>query len=241
MLMLENSNLSKTLFLDIETVSASPTYEDLPDKWQSLWDKKAKFLVEEGQIPSEIYERAGIYAEFGKIVCICAGIMAGEGTGKEFRIISFYGEDEKQLLTDFCNLLNKSFNSLEHTLCAHNGKEFDFPYLCRRILINGLDLPSILDIAGRKPWEVQHLDTLQLWKFGDYKHYTSLDLLATLFDIPSPKEDMDGSQVGKAFWEDGNLEKIVKYCQNDTLTVAQLFLRYQNKDLIDPERVVLVN
>lgn len=238
--MLENIPFHKILFLDIETVSASPTYEELPDKWQSLWDKKAKFLVEEGQIPSEVYERAGIYAEFGKIVCICAGIIAGEGDDKEFRIISFYGEDEKKILEDFCNLLKKSFNTLEHTLCAHNGKEFDFPYLCRRILINGLKMPSILDIAGRKPWEVQHLDTLQLWKFGDYKHYTSLDLLTTLFDIPSPKEDMDGSQVGKAFWKDGDLKKIVKYCQNDTLAVAQLFLRYQNKQLIDPKRVVLV-
>ena len=238
--MLENISLQKILFLDIETVPAYPAYEEMPDKWQQLWDKKAKFFIEEGQIPSEVYERAGIYAEFGKIVCICAGIIAGEGSEKDFRLISFYGEDEKQILQDFCGLLHKSFNTTEHTLCAHNGKEFDFPYLCRRILINGMKIPSILDIAGRKPWEVQHLDTLQLWKFGDYKHYTSLDLLSSVFDIPSPKEDMDGSQVGSAFYKEKDYEKIARYCRNDVLAIAQLFLRYQNRELIDPKRVVLV-
>lgn len=236
--MLDTINPEKILFLDIETVPAMPNYREMPEKWQKLWDNKAKYISKEEQTSEEVYERAGIYAEFGKIICICAGIIS---PSKEFRIVSFYGEDEYQLLSEFCDLLNNKFNSMEYLLCAHNGKEFDFPYLGRRILINNLKLPYLLDTAGRKPWEVQHLDTLQLWKFGDYKNYTSLELLTELFDIPSPKNDIDGSQVGKVYWEDKDLLRIVKYCQNDTLAVAQLLLKFQNKEIIHPESVIFVN
>lgn len=184
---------------------------------------------EEGKSPAEMYENAGIFAEFGKIVCISVGYFARE---RELRIKSFYGDDEKELLNNFCGLLNQYFYSREHVLCAHNGKEFDFPYIARRMLVNGIRLPLILNTAGKKPWEVKHLDTMELWKFGDYKSFVSLNLLAAVFDIPTPKDDIDGSQVGEVYWKMHDLERIVQYCQKDVLTVAQIFLKYRNEPLL---------
>lgn len=202
-----------------------------------LWDKKAAYLKkEEEDSPASLFPRAGIYAEFGKVVCISFGMLI-DGN---FRIKSFFGDDEKALLTDFANLLESKFSSKEFLLCAHNGKEFDFPYLSRRMLINGMSLPEILDLAGKKPWEVPHLDTMELWKFGDFKNYTSLELLTAVFDIPTPKDDIDGSQVGEVYWQEKDLERIVKYCQKDVLSIAQLFLRYQNKPLLTEEQVLIV-
>ena len=157
-----------------------------------------------------------------------------------FRIKSFYGDDEKALLTDFANLLESKFSSKDFLLCAHNGKEFDFPYLSRRMLINAIPLPETLDLAGKKPWEVAHIDTMELWKFGDFKNYTSLEVLSAVFDIPTPKDDIDGSQVGKVYWEDKDLERIVKYCQKDVLAIAQLFLRYQGKALLEEDKIIIV-
>ena len=226
----------KILFLDIETVSGNSTYDDLNDTFKSLWSKKAELLqknIEEKKTPEEMYESAGIYAEFGKIVCISVGYFARE---RELRIKSFYGDDEKELLLDFCNLLNRHYNTSEHILCAHNGKEFDFPYIARRILINGIEIPRILNVAGKKPWEINHLDTMELWKFGDYKSYASLNLLAAVFDIPTPKDDIDGSQVGKVYWKDNDLNRIAKYCQKDVLTVAQILLKYRNEPILKEEK-----
>ncbi len=229
--------LQKLLFLDIETVPRCATYDELPEKFVPLWDKKASYLKRaEEDTPASLFPRAGIYAEFGKIVCISFGMFL-DGT---FRIKSFYGDDEKQLLLDFANLLESKFSSKDFLLCAHNGKEFDFPYLARRMLINGISLPEILDMAGKKPWEVAHIDTMELWKFGDFKNYTSLEVLAAVFDIPTPKDDIDGSQVWKVYWEDHDLERIVTYCQKDVLTIAQLFLRYQGKAMLKEEQVVIV-
>jgi len=235
--MLNYISLEKILFLDIETVPMCATYDELPEKFVPLWDKKAGYLKrEEEDTPSALFPRAGIYAEFGKVVCISFG-MFNDGN---FRIKSFYGDDEKALLTDFANLLESKFSSKDFLLCAHNGKEFDFPYLSRRMLINAIPLPEILDLAGKKPWEVSHIDTMELWKFGDFKNYTSLEVLSAVFDIPTPKDDIDGSQVGKVYWKDNDLERIVKYCQKDVLTIAQLFLRYQGKALLDEGQVVIV-
>lgn len=235
--MLDNIRLQNILFLDIETVSQYPSFKQVPEKWQRLWEKKSSYFIKEGEEVADTYGRAGIYAEFGKIICISVGVYRKVNSKPVFRIKSFYGEDEKKLLSDFCDLLNRNFTSSDYLLCAHNGKEFDFPYLARRILVNQLKLPYILNIAGRKPWEVQHLDTMHLWKFGDYKHYTSLDVLANLFGINSPKNQMDGSDVGRVYWEEKNMEDIVKYCQNDTLTVAQILLAYQGKPLIKKAQV----
>lgn len=240
--MLDSISLSKILFLDIETVPEFQSYNDLNERIKKLWDSKSKKIQkaeypgENEKTPEEIYERAGIYAEFGKIICISTGFIH-EG---KFRIKSFYGKDERKLLIDFSEMLNNHFNTSLHFLCAHNGKEFDYPYISRRILINGLKLPNLLNIAGKKPWEIMHLDTMDLWKFGDYKSYTSLDLLTAIFNIPTPKNDIDGSQVRKVFYEDDDLERIVKYCQQDTLAVAQIFLKYRGEATISEENIVVV-
>ena len=237
--MLNQNNIEKILFLDIETVSQNKKYQDLPVETKEFWDKKATNIKQREDDDAEsLYQRAGIYAEFGKIICISVGFMKGE----IFRIKSFYGHDEKLLLTEFNDLLNSNyFNKRDQLLCAHNGKEFDFPYIARRMLINRIPLPKLLDIAGKKPWEVAHLDTLELWKFGDYKHYTSLSLLAYLFDITSPKDDIDGSDIARVYWEEDDLERIAEYCQKDVITVAQIFLSYQCKDKIEEGNVVVVN
>jgi hypothetical protein len=235
--MLQNLNLENVLFLDIETVPQHATYAEVPEYLRNLWDKKAERLSKPGEEKSteELYDRAGIYAEFGKIICISVGFM----NGVEFRLKSFYGDDEKVLLEEFSVLLNRHYNTAQHLLCGHNGKEFDFPYIARRMLINGLPLPQILNLQGKKPWEVQHLDTMDLWRFGDYKHYTSLSLLTAIFDIPSPKDDIDGSMVGEVYWKEKDLERIVEYCQKDTLAVAQILLRYIGRPLIKEEHIVL--
>lgn len=235
--MLNYIKLEKILFLDIETVPMCGSYQELPENFIPLWDKKAGYLKrDEEDSPESLFDRAGIYAEFGKVVCISFGMMAGN----TFRIKSFYGDNEKELLAEFAHLLESKFSSSDFLLCAHNGKEFDFPYLSRRMLINGIPLPEILDLAGKKPWEVAHLDTMELWKFGDFKNYTSLETLAAVFNIPTPKDDIDGSQVGKVYWKDNDLDRIVKYCQKDVLTIAQLFLRYQGKELLKEEQIVFV-
>jgi uncharacterized protein YprB with RNaseH-like and TPR domain len=234
--MLDKLNLEAVLFLDIETVPAFSDYGQMPDNFKKLWDHKVTRLTKENETdtPETMYNRAGIYAEFGKIICISVGIFAK----RQFRIKSFSGDDEKLLLKEFTDLLHKHYNTPQHLLCAHNGKEFDFPYISRRLLINGMSLPAILDLQGRKPWEVNHLDTMDLWRFGDYKNYTSLSLLTAIFDIPSPKDDIDGSMVASVYYQERNLERIVKYCQKDTLAVAQILLRYMGRPLIKEEDII---
>lgn len=239
--MLNNLNLNKTLFIDIETVSAKPNYKELDLHWQQLWEKKANYIIKEEESIEDTYSRAAIYAEFGKVICISLGFLYTENDTLQFRVKSFYGHNEKELLTKFVNLLNAKFNSPDYLLCAHNGKEFDFPYLGRRILINGLKLPYLLDIAGRKPWEVQHLDTLQLWKFGDYKHYTSLELLSGLFNIESPKQEISGADVGRLYWEENKLKAIVEYCENDVIAVVQLLLSFKGMNKLSTQNITRVN
>jgi 3'-5' exonuclease len=236
--MLEQLNLSNVLFLDIETVPQTYQFNELDDAEQKLWEKKQRFLINENQTAEDLYSKAGIYAEFGKIICISVGFTIASGDKRQLRIKSFYGDDEKKLLQEFNGLLNSHFNGQQHLLCAHNGKEFDFPFIARRILINGLKLPKLLDIAGKKPWEINHLDTMELWKFGDYKNFTSLELLAHIFDIPTPKDDIDGSQVAKVYYEDKDLPRIVEYCQKDVITIVQLLLRYKGESLIDESNVL---
>lgn len=239
--MLENINIHDILFLDIETVPAAADYSALSEEMKELWNHKASFLKKkEEETPETLYSRAGIYAEFGKIICIGVGYFNPLAEPKrEFRQTAFAGNDEKKLLQDFASLLNKHFNSAEHLLCAHNGKEFDFPFLARRMLVNKIKIPFILDVAGKKPWENTLLDTMQLWRFGDYKQYTSLQLLAALFNIPTPKGDMQGSDVYRVYWQEKNLERIVSYCCKDTLTVAQLFLSYRGEEMLKENEITL--
>jgi uncharacterized protein YprB with RNaseH-like and TPR domain len=229
--------IENILFLDIETVPQQPEYNQLTEKAKEFWDKKASSLTKESQTPEELYGKAGIYAEFGRIICISVGIVIHREVGLGFRVKSFYGHDEKELLTNFATMLTRFTAKSQTYLCAHNGKEFDFPYISRRMLINGVNLPKCLQTAGMKPWEVSFLDTLELWKFGDYKHYTSLNLLAYIFDIPTPKDDIDGSQVADVYYNEQNLERIVTYCEKDVLTVAQLLLRYRNLPIIEAANI----
>jgi predicted PolB exonuclease-like 3'-5' exonuclease len=227
------------LFLDIETVPQYADYNSLPRDWRELWDTKATSLLRyhEEETKETIYHRAGIYAEFGKIICISCGFIQGNGGEKKIIIKSYCGENETLLLVEFGEMLRKWTAEEPKFLCAHNGKEFDFPYLCRRFIINGLSVPSILNISGKKPWEVSHLDTLELWKFGDFKSFTSLNLLAHTLGIPTPKDDIDGSKVWSVFWNDKDLPRIVNYCQKDVITVAQIFLKMQGEATIKPENV----
>ncbi|MCH8331269.1 MAG: ribonuclease H-like domain-containing protein, partial [Bacteroidetes bacterium] len=191
--------------------------------------------------PETKYERAGIYAEFGKIICVSLGIFTFQGNTRSFRLKSIYGDNEAELLLSFIDLMKKYYDNGDRYLCAHNGKEFDYPYLARRILINGMQLPKILDLSGLKPWEIKHLDTMQLWKFGDFKSYTSLELLASVFKISTPKTDIDGSDVARVYYEDKDLQRIVEYCQRDVVTVAQILLKFKNMDALRDEEILFVD
>lgn len=233
------SRFSNILFLDIETVPQKPSFEELTEAEKELWMRKAEFLRKgESDTPATLYHRAGIYAEFGKIICISTGILAGHDNDRNLRIKSFYGNDERKLLLDFSDLLNKHFSKPHHQLCAHNGKEFDFPFIARRMLIHGIKLPVALNSAGKKPWEIQHLDTMELWRFGDYKNFTPLNLLAHVLGIPSPKEDIDGSMVWFVYWKENNLERIVNYCCRDVATVARIYLRLQGEQSLPDEAIL---
>lgn len=219
--------LRDILFLDIETVACTDNFQSLDERLQTQWSRKAGFLKREENITDEelFHQRAGIYAEFGKIICIVVGKLFEKESGElGLKTKAFFDHDEGQLLREFKAILEK-MGSASVRLCAHNGKEFDFPYLSRRMLIQGISLPSVLNLAGRKPWENPHLDTLELWKFGDYKHYTSLDLLAAIFNIPSSKSDMDGSQVNTVYYQERNFEKIKAYCTSDVIALTHVYLK----------------
>ncbi|MDO9341720.1 MAG: 3'-5' exonuclease [Bacteroidales bacterium] len=235
--MLDNVRVEDVLFLDIETVPAAASYDLLDPAMQSLWDKKSNQFRSPDQTSGDVYERAGIYSEFGKIICISVGLIK-EKNPFSFRLKSFYGNEEKTLLSDFSAMLSKfSKTNREALLCAHNGKEFDYPYIARRMIINGLIIPDILDNAGRKPWEIKLLDTMDLWKFGDYKNYTSLDLLTSILGIPTPKDDIDGSMIAGIYYGESDLERIVRYCEKDVLAIARVLLRFMNLPGINDDKI----
>lgn len=224
--------LDRILFLDIETVPLVYKYEELNDATRELWDKK--WLYSKDLSATQQYAKAGIYAEFAKVVCIGLGFYNQD----KFRVKTIASDNETEVLKEFSELLKQHFNTENHLLCAHNGKEFDFPFLCRRFLINNLPLPKILQIQGKKPWEVKHIDTMDLWKFGDVKNFSSLNLLAHVFGIPSPKDDMDGSMVGKTFYEDKDLKKIEKYCLKDVVTLARVYNRFAGLGNLNDDDII---
>jgi 3'-5' exonuclease len=226
------TDIEKILFLDIETVPLVYKYSDLSDSTKELWDKKWQYNKEVP--PDQQYVKAGIYAEFAKVVCIGLGFY----NQKKFRVKTIAFENEVEILIQFAELLKQHFNSASDLLCAHNGKEFDFPFLCRRFLINNLPLPKTLQLQGLKPWNVHHIDTMDLWKFGDVKNFSSLNLLAHVFGIPSPKDDMDGSLVGKTFYEDKDLGKIEKYCKKDVITLARVYNRFAGLGNLNDEDII---
>ncbi len=226
--------LQNILFIDIETVPQTYKYSDLKTATKQLWDTKWQYSKDVSA--EQHYSKSGIFAEFAKVITIGLGYYH-ENT---FRVKCISGDNEKEILIEFAELLEKHFSKAEHKLCAHNGKEFDYPFLCRRFLINGLILPKILRIQGMKPWEVKHLDTMELWKFGDIKNYTSLNLLAHIFGIPSPKDDMDGSMVSKVYYEDKNLEKINTYCLKDVITLARVYGRFVGAAELKEENIAYI-
>ena len=232
--------LNNILFLDIETVPQEESWEQLSNEMQGLFEKKTHYQRKEEFTAEQFYDRAGIWAEFGKIICISVGYFVDVEAKKQLRVTSFFGDDEHKLLTEFKVLLDKHFAKKDNILCAHNGKEFDFPFIARRMIIHKIDLPKKLNLFGKKPWEVPHIDTLELWKFGDFKHYTSLKLLTSILGIPSPKDDIDGSEVATVYYKEKNLQRIVAYCEKDTIAVAQILLRFNNEGLIEDKDIVSV-
>lgn len=231
------------LIIDIETVSGSENVEHLSPALKAHWDRKAGFIRNPDEKPAdELYlDRAAIYAEFGKIIVIGIGFYYENKGVPALRVKSLASDNEKELLTEFKHLIEGKFDQENLKLCAHNGKEFDFPYLCRRMLVNDIKIPWSLNTSGKKPWEIQHVDTMELWKFGDWKSFTSLDLLTTIFEIPSSKTDMDGSMVTKTYYEEKDgLKKIEEYCRKDVVATAQLYLRLNNLPLIAPDQIHIV-
>jgi DNA polymerase elongation subunit (family B) len=231
------------LLLDIETVAAHSAYSELPERMQKLWDKKSHSLNKGDETISSadcFYDKGAIYSEFGKVVCIAFGAYYwNEKDEIAFKVRSFSGDDEVKLLLEFKSLIEK-YPAEQLTLCAHNGREFDFPFLCRRMLIHGIPIPKALQISGKKPWEVLHQDTMELWKFGDYKSYTSLDLLAAVFDIPGSKNEMSGDQVTRVYYEEKDLAKICRYCREDVVVLAQIYLRLHGWEMVSPENITRV-
>ncbi len=237
--MLHKINLENILFLDIETVPKHDDFNKLSDPEKELWETKSQYQRKDDISAEDFYHRAGIWAEFGKIICISVGYFTLKNNTRNFRVTSFHG-DEINILKDFKSLLETHFNQPYHLLCAHNGKEFDFPYIARKMIIHQLKIPEKLNLFGKKPWEVAHLDTLDLWKFGDYKHYTSLKLLTHILDVPSPKDDIDGSQIRDVFYKENDIDRIIKYCEKDTIAVAQIFLKYRNEQILQESEITKI-
>lgn len=237
--MLDKIKLEHILFLDIETVPQEEFFNQMDPEMQTLWEQKTQYQRKDEFSSEAFYDRAGIWAEFGKIVCISVGYFQIKGDIRNFRVTSFFGE-EKQLLKDFNNLLNNHFSGPHYVLCGHNSKEFDIPFIARRMIINGVSLSSKLNLFGKKPWEIPHLDTMELWKFGDFKHFTSLKLLSKILGIPSSKEDIDGSQVGHVYYKEKDIDRIVTYCEKDVVAVAQVMLRFRNEELLVQDEILHV-
>jgi hypothetical protein len=233
--MLKDIKLERVLFLDIETVPQTYVYQDLDEKTRELFNQKTRFSQNDEKSFEALYnERGSILSEFGKIICISIGLVTKDSLGaRKIRLKSFAHDDEETLLLQFKKLLDER----DYILCGHNSKEFDIPYICRRLLINGISLPNTLDIAGKKPWEINHLDTLELWKFGDYKAFTSLALLCHVFNIPTPKDDISGADVARVYYEENDLNRIRQYCEKDVVALIQLFMRMKGDSLIAEENI----
>jgi len=228
----QSIHIDQILFLDVETVPQSAHFDELDSDFQHLWNKKSALFRKESETAADVYQRAGIYAEFGKIVCISVGMVRFREKEPYLRLKSFFGKDEKAILQNFIELISKISGHGTPWLCGHNVKEFDLPFISRRMLVNGLTLPDVLNVTGKKPWETSFIDTLELWKFGDYKHFTSLELLTKIFGIPTPKDDIDGSQVAQIFYENNDIERIARYCEKDVTAVVQLLLKFRGNPLI---------
>lgn len=243
--MLKNILLQNLLCIDIETVPAQPSIKKLDGEWKDLWEIKSARLRDEKENPEEHYfNHAAIYSEFGKVICITIGIFFRKDKKSpawKFRLKTFSGDDERKLLEDFSSLLKKYYTADKYLFCGHNVREFDIPYLCRRMLALQIEIPQLMDVSGKKPYEVKWVDTMQLWRFGDYKHYTSLRLLAAVLGLPSPKTDLDGKDVGRVYWKENGLDRIVEYNRRDVITVAQMILRFKNLPLLAENEITFAD
>lgn len=238
------TSIEKILFLDIETVPSFKEFGEMSARLQDMW--KLKVDKTKARLPDryadhlpieEIYmNEAAIYSEFGKIVCISVGYIHKVGEEVYLKMKSFYNDDEKILLEEIKQTIIQ-WDKPGRTICGHNIKEFDIPYIARRMLIQGIPLPKMLDLSGKKPWEIPFIDTLELWKFGDFKHFTSLNLLTAVFDIPTPKDDIDGSMVGRVYYNTGDLKRIATYCEKDVIATTQVFLKIKGLPLIEQEHI----
>ena len=243
-----NTNLTNILFLDIETVPQTENLDELSEGLREIWLEKAQSSKQRmpEKFPDNLsdneifFKNAGIYSEFSKIICISVGCFYQKNKETFFRVKSFFGDDEKQLLQNFSAMLNKFMKTKEHLVCGHNIKEFDIPFICRRLLINELPIPNSINAIGKKPWETSFLDTLEMWRFGDYKNYTSLKLLATIFGLPTPKDDIDGSQVAQVYYKEKNLDRIVQYCQKDVVACARLYQRFYSSKVVEDQNIEIV-
>ena len=245
---MQNIVLENLLLIDIETVPQYPSFELLSDDWKQLWEEKTQRSLPDFTSAAEFYpQRAGVMAEFAKIVCISIGYFIKQGNVLQLRLKSFFEDDEKKLLQDFISTVSQmESKNNKWSFAGHNIKEFDIPFICRRLLINGLHIPGYLDFQNMKPWDTNMVDSFQYWRFGDYKNYTSLKLLAAALGVPSPKDDMDGSMVAGVYWsqtpagKEKNLQRIAAYCQKDVVTTGNIILRFKNAALIKEEQVVIV-
>jgi uncharacterized protein YprB with RNaseH-like and TPR domain len=239
---MQNIMLENLILIDIETVPQSPQFDLLDNGWKQLWEEKTQRSIPDFTSAEEFYpQRAGVMAEFAKIVCISMGYFHKQGNVMQLRIKSFYGDDEKLLLQNFIATVNQiEAKNGKWSFAGHNIKEFDIPFICRRLLINSLPLPAYLNFQNMKPWDTNIVDTFQYWRFGDYKNYTSLKLLAAALGVPSPKDDIDGSMVAEVYWKEKNIDRIATYCQKDVLTTANIILRFKKMPLLKEDEVVIV-
>lgn len=239
---MQNVPLENLFLMDIETVSSKESFHLLEDHWKELWGEKIKRHLSPDSTPEEMYpQRAAIFAEFARVICISFGYFKKENEGWELRIKSLYGHNEQRILEEFSATINNlPANKKNWIFTGHNVKEFDIPFLCRRMLANNVSIPKRLNFQNMKPWETPILDTLHLWRFGDYKNYTSLKLLAAVLGVPSPKDDIDGSQVGNVYWKEKDLKRISVYCEKDVLTVGNIMLRFRGLPILNEGQVVFV-
>lgn len=233
-------NFKNILFIDIETASGVNTYTTLTENMQKLWLRKARSLMNPLQKPLEdlYFERAALFPEFGRIISIGMGFLFyNKNKELSLKVKTISNKNEKDLLLEFNQFIESTYPSKELSLVAHNGKEFDFPYLCKRMLVHQLVIPKALQLQGKKPWEVVHQDTIEWWRFGDKKGYVSLELLAEIMGIGNVKTDLSGDKVNYTFYIEKDLEKIKKYCAEDVITLAQLFLRFNFIDYIQEKNI----
>jgi 3'-5' exonuclease len=232
-------NLNNLLLIDIETVPQHGSAAALSTEWQELWQLKAKRLniPEDATLEDSYSNNAGIYAEFGKIICISTGYFYTDADKKlKCKLKSLKNDQEVHLLNDFvldCDKFQQSKRNI--VFCGHNIKEFDIPYICRRMMANGLQLPKYLQLNNLKPWETNLMDTMQWWRFGDYKNYTSLRLLSQVLGVPSSKDDIDGSMVRNVYYNEKDLDRIAQYCTKDVQTVAQIIMKYNSRELLSDD------